>query len=604
MNSDKKIDERVKEVLEDFARRAEERKELERAWLINLNYYNGNQYAECLPTGAICSVGRRYPWQSTSVFNHIAPIIEARLAKFNRMSSEISCLPASSSPGDGMAAKFATKLIRSVREENDFRALSGKAAYWAEICGTAFYKICWDKSKGRTVSADGLREGDVTVTVCPPQEIYPDSLSAAGTEDCRSIIHAKAYPVKTVEDSWGVKIRTDILKAGVLATGTDFDGENLFCGKEKDGFVLVIERYSLPTAEYPEGRLLIVAADKVLYDGALPYETESCGRRGFPFVRQVSIPAPASFFGGSLVERMIPIQKAYNAVKNRKHEFFNRLTAGVLLAEDGSVDVDDLDEEGIAPGKVIIYRQGCEKPEMVNFGSVPQEFGEEEDRLLKEFVTVSGVNDFLVTGAFTGLNYSGTALNIIMEQSNARLCVTTESIRTAERAVAAKILRIYKQFATDERLAAVENSSYGESAAFRASDISADDIVFNLDDGQINSLTDRRGLAKEICEMNLLADKDGNISDESKRKLLELLGCEGFATTRNTDELHRGRAAKENESVGKERLKTDNLDDHEIHIAEHTAYLLSDASGIGETEKQILGNHIAEHRAMIAGNNA
>ena len=53
MNSDKKIDERVKEVLEDFARRAEERKELERAWLINLNYYNGNQYAECLPTGAI-----------------------------------------------------------------------------------------------------------------------------------------------------------------------------------------------------------------------------------------------------------------------------------------------------------------------------------------------------------------------------------------------------------------------------------------------------------------------------------------------------------------------------------------------------------------------
>ena len=377
-----------------------------------------------------------------------------------------------------------------------------------------------------------------------------------------------------------------------------------FCGKEKDGFVLVIERYSLPTAEYPEGRLLIVAADKVLYDGVLPYETESGGRRGFPFVRQVSIPAPASFFGGSLVERMIPIQKAYNAVKNRKHEFFNRLTAGVLLAEDGSVDVDDLDEEGIAPGKVIIYRQGCEKPEMVNFGSVPQEFGEEEDRLLKEFVTVSGVNDFLVTGAFTGLNYSGAALNIIMEQSNARLCVTTESIRTAERAVAAKILRIYKQFATDERLAAVENSSYGESAAFRASDISADDIVFNLDDGQINSLTDRRGLAKEICEMNLLADKDGNISDESKRKLLELLGCEGFATTRNTDELHRGRAAKENESVGKERLKTDNLDDHEIHIAEHTAYLLSAASGIGETEKQILGNHIAEHRAMIAGNNA
>lgn len=599
MNSKKKLDVRIIELRADFARRAEERKELERSWLINLNYYNGNQYAECLPTGAIASPAKKYPWQCTSVFNHIAPIIEARLAKFNRMTTDISYVPASGAPSDVMAAKFSTSLLRSAREENGYKDLSAKACYWAEICGTAFYKICWDKNKGRLISADGTREGDVSVTVCPPQEIYPDSLSASDFDECRSVIHAKAYPVEAVEEAWGVKIETDE-NAGVLASESDFSGGSVLCGKEKEGYVLVLERYSVPDSLHKNGRLLIAAGDKVLYDGELPYETESGRRRGFPFVRQVSIPAPASFFGGSLVERMIPLQRAYNAIKNRKQEFFNRMTAGVLLAEDGSVDVDDLEDEGIAPGKVIIYRQGCEKPQMMSFGSVPSEFGEEEDRLLKEFVTVSGVSDFLVTGAFTGLNYSGAALNIIMEQSSARLCVTTESIRCAEKAVAAKILRIYKQFATDERLAAAENSSYGESRAFKESDISADDIVFNLDEGQMNSATDRRELAKDIYEMNLLADKDGTVSDESKRKLLGLLGCEGFATARNADELHRGRAAKENEAVGTEKPSVGEFDDHEIHIAEHTAYLIS--GDVGEEGKKVLAEHIAEHRASAEKN--
>ena len=45
MNSKKKIDERIIELSAAYARCAEERKDLERSWLINLNYYNGNQYA-------------------------------------------------------------------------------------------------------------------------------------------------------------------------------------------------------------------------------------------------------------------------------------------------------------------------------------------------------------------------------------------------------------------------------------------------------------------------------------------------------------------------------------------------------------------------------
>lgn len=96
-----------------------------------------------------------------------------------------------------------------------------------------------------------------------------------------------------------------------------------------------------------------------------------------------------------MVERAIPIQRAYNAVKNRKHEFLNRIAMGVLTVEDGSVDLDSLEGDGLGPGKIIVYRQGSTPPKLMNCGSVPSDFSVEEDRLLREFVEVSGVSEIM-----------------------------------------------------------------------------------------------------------------------------------------------------------------------------------------------------------------
>ena len=508
-------------------------------------------------------------------------------------------MPASSAPGDVQAALFSGKLIKAVEEENGFAELHAEALFWSEVCGTSFYKICWSKDKGRLLTEDGLREGDVEIDVCPPYEIYPDNITARSVDECRSIIHARAYPVSVVKERWGIEPNVES-RTGVMSVErgafTEYTG---FVSADKEGYVLVIERYDRPTEEYPNGRLLIVAGDKVLYDGDLPYVTGVGGKRGFPFVRQVSVPAPGCFFGASLIDRMIPVQRAYNEVKNRKHEFFNRMTAGVLVAEDGSVDVEALEEEGIAPGKVILYRQGCNQPQMLNFGSVPNEFNEEEDRLLKEFVSVSGVSDFLLTGGADGREYSGTALNIIVEQNNNRLSITTENIKTAAKEIAEKILRLYKQFATVERLVRIDDASTGEWEAFFTSDVTADDIVFDLDEGQISTLSDRRGLAKEIYEMKLLEEEGGKLTDASKRKLLALLGCEGFASNRSADELHRKRAVEEQESCGEKAPFVMGADDHKIHLEEHVKYVLSKGEELTKEESDRMNEHIERHRAML-----
>lgn len=65
-----------------------------------------------------------------------------------------------------------------------------------------------------------------------------------------------------------------------------------------------------------------------------------------------------------LVDKLIPYQQSYNALKGRYAEYVGRLSVGEVIVEDGSVDTDALAEDGLAPGKVIIYRQGSMPPKI------------------------------------------------------------------------------------------------------------------------------------------------------------------------------------------------------------------------------------------------
>ncbi len=598
------IDPRVQWVREDFKQRVKARESLEKTWILNFNFYAGNQQSEVLPTGEITEANKRYYWQENEVYNHIAPIIEARLSKFSNIRASVSVAPSTTDSCDVETAKFSTKLLRSVEEENRFREGVSEATFWAELTGTAFYKVIWSPTKGRCLlPEEGLYEGDVDIVVCPPYEIYPDSLTAGDVDQCRSIIHAKAYPVSVVEDVWGVKPTPESptvfsFDSISIGGGVNQKGRNKkVCSSEVDGYVTVLERYSLPDGENPEGRLIIVAGDKLLYDGILPFRVGENRERALPFVRQACISQPASFFGTSIIERMIPVQRAYNAVKNRKHEFFTRMCAGVLIAEEGSIDLDELEENGIEPGKVIVYRQGSNEPKMENWGAVPPEFAEEEDRLLSEFVSISGVSDFLISSGFTSNNVSGVALNLIIEQDSSRLSITTDNIRNAAKGVAKMILRLYKQYAGEKRLKRI----YGENglperAYFSANEISCDDVTFDVSEESVNSAEKRKQIVRELFSMGLLSDKDGKLNDSSKVKMIEMLGLGNWESAITEEELQRKKAMRENIFCDEKAPEISEIDNHSIHISEHTKRLLEDNGELNEETKRRLMEHIRMHK--------
>ena len=259
--------------------------------------------------------------------------------------------------------------------------------------------------------------------------------------------------------------------------------------------------------------------------GPLPYKNGEDGQRGYPFVKQQCMPLAGSFFGASVAERMIPVQRAYNAVRNRKHEFLNRISMGTVAVEEGSVDTEDLEEDGLRPGKIIVYRQGGKPPEMLTLGTLPESFEKEEQTLRDEFAAISGTGDLTQNGDSFSSVTSATGLQLLVEQDDARLNVCYDSIKQALRAVGRQILRLYRQFATDVRLL--------EGACFTGCDITCDDVILEADSDINLTPAERRNVVYELIDKGLLSDESGNVSRSVKNRVLEFIGYGAFASGRD-----------------------------------------------------------------------
>ncbi len=583
----------VREVTEKFAERQKQRRMLERGWELNMNFLSGNQYVGITPAGELEEEQPRYYWQCREVFNHIAPAIDTRCAKLAQVRPVMSVRAATGEEGDMRTAKISSNVLRSVLEECSFDETMARAAVWSETCGTSFYKVLWDASvRGG--------EGGVCIAAVPPFEIYPEDLSCERVEDQPSIIHARAMPVAEISERYGIKAapeKAEFPLAPYAAASNFAGGLGRGALPVREDCALVIEYYEKPTRAYPKGRFLAVAGGRLAYEGELPYCNGEAGERGYPFAKQCALEFSGAFFGGSIIDRMIPVQRAFNAVKNRKHEFLNRLTAGVLAVEDGSVDTEELIEEGLPPGKVLVYRQGAPAPKMLAPDSLPSEFQQEEERLLDEFILVSGVSELSSTTQNRTHVTSATGLQLLIELDDTRLAVTTDSIRRAVKKVGRQVLRLMRQFAGKRRLMRMTGEGKKvEMYYFSSADISSDDVVFETENEGAVSPSRRRSLIYEMYDKGLFAGEDGSVPEETRERVLDALGFGGLDSARGLKPLHRNKAAEENLRLAEgEEVRADFYDDDDAHISEHTRFLLSDEFAAGEETKARIEAHLKEH---------
>ena len=89
-----------------------------------------------------------------------------------------------------------------------------------------------------------------------------------------------------------------------------------------------------------------------------------------------------------LVSLLEQWQRKYNTIMNDHSLHLDYATYGYMTVEDGSVDVDELTEEGLVPGKIIIYRQGANWPHIEKDALKPEAYIESADYCYKQMVRV------------------------------------------------------------------------------------------------------------------------------------------------------------------------------------------------------------------------
>ena len=98
-----------------------------------------------------------------------------------------------------------------------------------------------------------------------------------------------------------------------------------------------------------------------------------------------------------------------------------------------------------------------------------------------------------------------------------------------------------------------------------------------------------------LIDADILKDTDGKISNRTKSKLLEMLGFGIWENSTDLIGLHTKKASNENLNLCKsEEVKVSEIDDHELHVNEHIAFMLS-----GEYEEKKKKNNDLEKRFLI-----
>ncbi len=589
---------------EECRRRHEERRPLELKWMLCSDFYSGHQYRDINPySGSLEDYEPPYDYMERGVYNRIAPLIETRIANFKSLDFSMAVHPATSEMSDYEKSLVASRLLTQTQYKCDFLSKKDSLVLWSELCGTAFMLAWWDDSIGDALS-DGeklLPLGDLDFGVITPYEVLPESIYKENLCDQSSIIIEQVVSVSEIDRRFSVrvkprKVNTYALVPTAGVSGLSYVGATFSSGLREAKDATVLRTYmEKPSARHPSGRMFIATPDRILYYGTLPIDE-------YPLAMLRCKKVAGMFFGRSVIEDLIPLQRAYNGVKNKIHDHIRTLALNPLLVPEGAVDdVDALANMGVAPGDIVEYNPDRGEPKPLALSGIDTSVFEECDNIAREMEYVAGLSHLGATGNSTSSMTSASAIERLREIDGVRLALSGDAIRASILDLAKIWLKLYK---THGNITHVEklSGSYDKSAnlIWCGEDINSYDIIFESENSLLHSDESRISAIKSGIEMGLFNGEDGSIPRLIRKKLLSEMHLGDFIKNLYEDDLQSAAARRENgELFNGEAVSVSVYDDHELHIAEHRRaaldYSYRKRMRENSTCAAALDKHIAEH---------
>lgn len=585
----------AKRLFAEYRRRRDERLPLERAWALCAAFYTGNQHCDVHPeSGELTPILPLRDYEEQGVYNRIAPLMDTRLSALRRLSYALSVRPRTADAEDSEKSAIATRLLAYAQEEGGFAEKKNEMITEAELYGTSFLLSYWKEEEGSEEASVGYR-------VLSPFAVFPESLCKSTVKEQENFLLADVLSTAEIEDSFGVRVAggdTDVYALSPTACGGmwgSFGSSLSFSGAREGDTATVLTYLEKPSKRHPKGLYILATEDQVLWYSDLPYDE-------IPLVMLRSRDMPSQFFGRSPILDLIPLQRAYNGVKNKIHDYIRAVAANPMLVPEGSIpDIEAFAAEGLPPGEILEYNADRGKPEPLSPAPIPAEIRFECERLCAEMEYVAGVSQLTVMGRTPSGVTSGTAIANLREIDNARLALTGENLRLCVRQAALSWLSIFRRYISGFRAMTIcgENEASGV-LVFCRDDLNSGDVVLSSENELIVSPEVQKQNFITALQMGLYNDEKGRLPRSVQSYARRLLQGEGKDGPMSCDELQIAAADRENAALTLGILpKIGLFDDHELHVEAHKKYLLQARfSCLREKEPALceaFERHMAEH---------
>ena len=579
-------------LFEEYRRRRDERLPLERAWVLCGAFYTGNQHCDVNPAnGELTPILPLREYEEQGVYNRVAPLMDTRLSALRRLSHALSVRPRTADAIDVEKSGVATRLIAYAQEHGSFAEKKNEMLTQAELYGTSFLLSFWEG------------EGDdmIGYRVLSPFAVFPESLHKSTVAEQENILIADVLSADEIEDSFGVRVSgtdTDVYSLTPTACGDmwgSFGSSLAFSAARETNSATVLTYMERPSCRHPKGLYILATESRVLWYSDLPYDD-------IPLVALRSRDMPSQFFGRSPILDLIPLQRAYNGVKNKIHDYIRAVAANPMLVPEGSIpDIEAFAAEGLPPGEIVEYNAERGKPEPLYPAPIPAELRYECERLCSEMEYVAGVSQLTVMGKTPSGVVSGTAIANLREIDNARLALTGENLRLATKQAALSWLSIFRRYASGYRALSVcgENEAAGV-LVFCGEDLNSTDVVLCSENELIISPEAQKQSFITALQMGLYDDENGKLPRSVRSYARRLLRGEAEDAEMSCDELQIAAAERENAALSLGKSPTVGIfDDHELHAEAHKKHLLQARfSYLREQQPSLceaFERHIAEH---------
>lgn len=559
----------------------------ERQWYTNLAFYFGKQWAVWQGANTATNFAKLVeppapPWRVRLVSNKIKPIIRAELSKITREKPQFFVVPTTTDEDDIYAARAGEHIAEHLWRELTMNKVIRRAMFWNLICGTSFIKDWYDDS----LYDDSEMQGKIQVEHLTPFHLLAPELQEEELENQAFIIHVLAKPAEWVEKKYKKKVTANSSTNSSVLESRFLSALGVSESSNTNKLVEVREIWIKSSKKFPDGGVVTWAGDTVLnmVEG-MPYDHGE-----YPFTKFEHIPA-GRFYGDSVINDLIPLQKEYNRTRSQIIEAKNRMSKPQLMAPRGSVEAHKITSE---PGLVVFYTPGFAPPQPIPLQSIPGYVIEELNRTQADMDDVSAQHEVTKGRTPPGVT-AATAISFLQEEDDSKLSPTVSSLEEGVEKLGRHFLAHVRDNWDAERVIKVTgDNNQWESYAFTGEALK-NNINLKVEAGSAapRSRAAKQAFILELGKMNWIPpDRALRYLDMAETsKLHEELQID----VRQCQREHLKMIA------AKTPIPSNPWDNHMIHIQEHENYMKKqEFDKLDDDIKQMIFAHDIHHHAALA----